>query len=237
MIGNRGQSLDFFNHSLSHFPKFQGYDQVAVTLTGANRMANTAIAPLLSPRFMEALQYATELHNQQLRKGTPIPYVAHLLGVCSLALEYGADEDEAIAVLLHDAIEDQGGDATRQEIRQRFGDRVTEIVNGCTDAEVEPKPPWRDRKEAYITHLETASTSVRLVSACDKLHNARAILRDYRHHGESLWQRFKGGKDGTLWYYRALVTAFRQFPDHSALIDELDRVVTEMETLSSMEKS
>jgi GTP pyrophosphokinase len=195
-------------------------------------MAITATNPLLSSRFFEALHYAAQLHNPQLRKGTEVPYVSHLLAVCSLALEYGADEDEAIAALLHDAIEDQGGDATRQVIRQKFGDRVTEIVNGCTDAEVEPKPPWRDRKEAYIAHLETASSSVRLVSACDKLHNARSILRDYRQQGEALWPRFKGGKAGTLWYYRSLVTKFRQLDSHPHLIDELERVVTELEQLA-----
>ena len=186
----------------------------------------------LSPRFEEALLYAARLHASQLRKGGSIPYVAHLLGVASIALQYGANEDEAVAALLHDAVEDQGGAATREEIRGRFGDKVAEIVDGCTDADTLPKPPWKRRKEAYVAHIRNASASVRLVSACDKLQNARAILADYRVLGESLWRRFSGGKEGTLWYYRALVQAFRE-AGTSPLIEELDRVVSEIERLAS----
>jgi len=130
--------------------------------------------------------------------------------------------------LLHDAIEDAGGAAAREEIRRRFGDGVVDIVDGCTDAEVIPKPPWRERKEAYIAHVAHASRSVRLVSMADKLHNAQSILRDYRAHGEELWHRFRGGREGTLWYYRALVSAFRQ-AGTDPLLEELDRVVTELE--------
>jgi GTP pyrophosphokinase len=185
---------------------------------------------MLSNRFTEALTYATELHANQVRKGSGVPYIAHLLGVASIALEYGASEDEAIAALLHDAIEDQGGAATREEIRRRFGDTVTEIVDGCTDAEIIPKPPWRQRKEAYIAHIPNASPSVLLVSAADKLHNARSILKDYRILGEAVWERFKGGKEGSLWYYRALVEAFRQ-TGSIPLIDELERVVSDLEQL------
>jgi GTP pyrophosphokinase len=187
---------------------------------------------LLSERFEEALVYAARLHAEQRRKGTEIPYVAHLLGVASIALEHGADEDEAIAALLHDAIEDQGGAATREEIRRRFGDRVVAIVDGCTDAEVVPKPPWRERKEAYVAHVREAPPSVRLVSASDKLHNARAILADFRASGDRLWDRFTGGRDGTLWYYRALVDAYRE-SGPSRLVDELDLVVTELERLTA----
>lgn len=186
----------------------------------------------LTARFEEALVFATRLHAQQVRKGTGIPYVAHLLGVASIALENGASEDEAIAALLHDAIEDQGGAATREEIRRRFGDNVVQIVDGCTDAETIPKPPWKERKEKYIAHISEAPASVLLVSASDKLHNARALLLDYRICGEQLWDRFKGGREGTLWYYRALVEAYRaasQIP----LVEELERVVTEIERLSS----
>jgi (p)ppGpp synthase/HD superfamily hydrolase len=186
----------------------------------------------LSPRFEEALLYAARLHASQLRKGGSIPYIAHLLGVASIALQYGANEDEAIAALLHDAIEDQGGAATREEIRRRFGDKVSQIVDGCTDADSFPKPPWKRRKEAYVAHIRNAPASVRLVSACDKLQNARAILADYRVLGESLWRRFNGGKEGTLWYYRALVQAFRE-AGTSPLIEELDRVVSEIERLAS----
>ena len=185
---------------------------------------------ILSERFTEALTFATQLHAAQIRKGSGIPYIAHLLGVASIALEYGANEDEAIAALLHDAIEDQGGAATREEIRRRFGDNVTEIVDGCTDSDTTPKPPWKQRKEAYIAHIATASPSVRLVSSADKLYNAGSILKDYRVVGESLWERFKGGKDGSLWYYRSLVEAFRK-AGSTPLIEELDRVVSQIEQL------
>jgi (p)ppGpp synthase/HD superfamily hydrolase len=184
----------------------------------------------LSQRFTNALVYATELHATQVRKGSGVPYISHLLGVASIALEYGANEDEAIAALLHDAIEDQGGETTKAEIHRQFGEVVTAIVEGCTDTQTTPKPPWRQRKEAYIAHIPTASSSVRLVSCADKLYNARTILKDYRLMGEELWGRFKGGKAGTLWYYRALVNAFRQ-TGTSAMVEELDRVVSELEKL------
>ncbi len=183
-----------------------------------------------STRFEEALVYATQLHNNQLRKGSHTPYVAHLLAVAAIVIEHGGDENQAIAALLHDAIEDQGGDATRQEIRRRFGDDVTELVDGCTDAETIPKPPWRARKEAYIKHLHTATTRVRLVSAADKLHNARAILTDYRFKGEKVWEYFRGGKEGTLWYYRTLLEVF-QAGEPNRLIDELEHTVRELEAL------
>ena len=190
----------------------------------------------LSARFEDALAYAARLHAGQLRKGTKIPYVAHLLSVASIALRHGASEDEAIAALLHDAVEDQGGAATRQEISRRFGENVARIVDGCTDTDITPKPPWRPRKEAYIAHVRTAPPSVRLVSAADKLDNARAILADYRRVGEEVWRRFTGGKEGTLWYYRALIQAFRE-NGSSRLIDELDQVVSEIERLAGAERT
>ncbi len=186
----------------------------------------------LTERFEEALVYATRLHAEQKRKGTEIPYVAHLLAVASVALEHGADEDEAIAALLHDAVEDQGGAATREEIRRRFGDRVVEIVDGCSDTDVTPKPPWLERKKAYIAHVRSAPPSVRLVSASDKLHNARSILADYRACGERLWDRFSASREQTLWYYRSLVDAYRA-AGPSSLVDELDLVVTELERLAA----
>jgi (p)ppGpp synthase/HD superfamily hydrolase len=187
---------------------------------------------MLSERFTLALTYATQLHATQVRKGSGVPYIAHLLGAASIALEYGANEDEAIAALLHDAIEDQGGAATREEIRRRFGDNVTAIVDGCTDADTIPKPPWRQRKEAYIAHITTASPSVLLVSAADKLYNAQSILKDYRVLGESLWERFQGGKTGTLWYYLSLVDAFKK-TGTTAIVEELERVVTQIEDLAT----
>jgi (p)ppGpp synthase/HD superfamily hydrolase len=185
---------------------------------------------MLSERFTQALIYATELHQNQQRKGSGVPYIAHLLAVSSIVLEYGGKEDEAIAALLHDAIEDQGGAKTRTEIERRFGENVTNIVNGCTDSDITPKPPWKERKEQYIAHISTVSPSVRLVSAADKLHNARSIIQDYHIIGEEIWQRFKAGKEGSLWYYRALVTAF-QAVENNHLIKELDRVVTMMENI------
>jgi (p)ppGpp synthase/HD superfamily hydrolase len=186
---------------------------------------------ILSPRFEEALTWATRLHARQERKGSGVPYVAHLLGVASIALEHGADEDEAIGALLHDAVEDQGGAPTLAEIRRRFGDRVAGVVEGCTDTDATPKPPWRVRKEAYVAHVREAPASVRLVSASDKLYNARTILADYRTSGEAVWGRFTGGRDGTLWYYRALVDAYTA-AGRTPLVDELDRVVSELERLA-----
>ena len=185
----------------------------------------------LSPRFDQALHYTILVHAGQKRKGTEIPYLAHLLGVVSIALEHNATEDEAIGALLHDAGEDAGGDGRIEDIRHRFGSAVADIVQGCTDAVTIPKPPWKERKEDYIAHVSKASASVRLVSASDKLHNARAILRDFRQHNDALWSRFNAGKKDTLWYYRSLVTAFQQ-AGNSELTDELDRVVTEIVRLA-----
>ncbi len=188
---------------------------------------------ILSPTFDDALQYVVIIHAGQPRKGTSIPYLAHLLGVVSIALEYGANETEAIGALLHDAGEDAGGAGRIEDIRNRFGTEVAAIVSGCTDAVTIPKPPWRERKKDYIRHLSAASAAVRLVSASDKLHNARAILRDYRRHGDDVWSRFNGGKEGTLWYYRALVEAFST-AERNDLVDELDRTVLELERLSRL---
>ena len=156
------------------------------------------------------------MHAEQRRKLSGEPYLAHLLAVAAIVMEHGGNEDEAIAALLHDAVEDQGGLATLEEIRRRFGRPVAEIVDGCTDAAETPKPPWRQRKEAFIARLTNAPASVRLVVAADKLHNARSILRDYRRLGESLWGHFRGGREGTLWYYRAVVERCRQAEHDSA---------------------
>lgn len=193
-------------------------------------MLPSPTATQLSGRFVAALDYARQLHGQQVRKGTQTPYIAHLLSVTALVLEDGGDEDEAIAALLHDAIEDQGGSATRAEILRRFGPRVTTIVDGCTDADTIPKPPWRSRKLAYLQHLQTASAEILRISNADKLHNVRAILSDYRQLGEALWERFNGGKEGTLWYYRALANTFGRLRS-GPLVDELLRAVAELEQL------
>ena len=182
-----------------------------------------------SEKFEEALIYATRAHGSQTRKKTGIPYVAHILGVTAIALEYGASEAEAIGALLHDTVEDCGGAERLRDIREKFGDEVARIVDGCTDTYETPKPPWLERKRAYIEHLKNSDGSIRLVSASDKLHNTRAILAELRRRGLEVFERFSGKKDGTVWYYRTLVTAFRQHGDHSDLIDELDRVVSEIE--------
>jgi len=191
----------------------------------------------LGPRFAQALVYAFVLHAMQKRKGPDdIPYIAHLLSVAALVLEEGGGEDEAIAALLHDAVEDQGGDATRKQIQFLFGERVAEIVDGCTDADTIPKPPWKERKEKYIQHIRHAPLEARLVSLADKVHNARSILLDYRKVGEDVWGRFNPearSKDKQLWYYRALVDAFRDAGELDEMVEELDRVVTEIEKESS----
>jgi GTP pyrophosphokinase len=180
-------------------------------------------------KFERALLYASRLHKDQVRKGTSTPYITHLLAVASIVGENGGTEDEVVAALLHDAPEDQGGEATLREIRARFGDEVAEIVDGCTDTYEDPKPLWRERKERYLAHLASASDSVRLVSSADKLHNARTVLSDYRLLGEDLWTRFNGKKEGTLWYYRAIVDTL---PGKGPIVEELDRVVTELDVLS-----
>lgn len=185
----------------------------------------------LSPRFEEALIYATKLHAKQTRKRTNIPYLAHLLSVTALVLECGGSEDEAIAALLHDAVEDQGGIDVLVEIRARFGKQVAEIVDSCTDSYEDPKPPWLERKEAYIAHLQEASPAARRVSLADKLHNARSILRDLRHDGDETWEKFNGGKEGTLWYYRTLRDTFNKL-DNNFMVDELDRVVNQINDLA-----
>ena len=157
-----------------------------------------------------------------------MPFVAHLLGVAGIVLEHGGNETEAIAALLHDAVEDAGGAPRLADIYARFGAEVAEIVAGCTDSDAIPRPPWRERKEAYLAHLPHASASTRLVSAADKLHNARALLRILREIGEPVWQRYSGGRDGTRWYYRTLVNVFRN-SGPSRLAEELDNVVSEIE--------
>lgn len=185
--------------------------------------------PKLTNRFEQALIYANRLHHTQTRKGGDIPYISHLLSVAALVLEDGGDEDEAIAALLHDAVEDQGGKETRTTILNMFGTRVAEIVDGCTDTDIIPKPPWQERKYQYIEKLRHASPSVRRVALADKLHNARTILRDLSNLGEATWDKFTGGRSGTLWYYHALLTVFLETNSNSWLVQELNRIVSEFE--------
>lgn len=160
-------------------------------------------------RLAGAVTYALDIHASQIRKGAMTPYIGHLLGVASLVLEHGGDEEQAAAGVLHDAIEDCGAEH-EGVIRARFGERVAAIVRGCTDADTIPKPPWRARKQAYISHLEDAGPDIWLVSCADKLHNARAILTDLQTHGEAVFNRFAAGQDGTVWYYGALAEAFNR---------------------------
>ena len=181
-------------------------------------------------RFESAMAYAHQVHRNQRRKGTGIPYIAHILGVTAIAIEYGATEDEAIGALLHDAAEDGGGEETLAYIRAQFGDAVADIVLGCSDSLVEDpedKLPWLERKENYLAHLESASQSVCLVSAADKLHNVRSIIRDYREHGEDIWDRFQGKRDGTLWYYETVAhTLLRRY--FTQLTRDLQEAVDEL---------
>lgn len=185
----------------------------------------------LGPRFRRAFLFAADKHAGQARKTSTIPYIAHLMGVASLVLEFGGNEEMAIAALLHDVVEDCGGEAMLQEVRLQFGSRVAEMVDGCTDTYSTPKPPWRERKANYIRHLKDADEETRLVSAADKLNNIRSILADYREVGEALWIRFNGGRKGTLWYYRALLDEFMRKPNR--LVREFQLAVQELESVAA----
>lgn len=182
---------------------------------------------MLTQRFDQALAFASDLHRAQVRKGSNIPYVSHLLSVCSLVIENGGDEDQAIAALLHDAAEDQGGAVILAKIRDRYGDIVAEIVADCTDSWSDPKPPWRRRKELYLESLPAKSPRSLLVSLADKVHNARSILFDLRASGSSVWMRFTGGQDGSLWYYEELARFFAAAMA-GPLADELSRTTAAM---------
>jgi len=173
-------------------------------------------------RLGEALAFAAHIHRDQLRKGTDVPYISHLLGVCSLVLEAGGSPEEAIAALLHDAIEDQ--ELSRDDLRERFGPVVEKIVWGCTDTDEQPKPPWRERKQAYLDELPEESTSVLLVSLADKVHNARSLLFDGRSVGAALWSRFNAGREAQIWYYESLAAIYRERMP-GALADELTMLV------------
>lgn len=170
---------------------------------------------MITARFNDALLFASQLHATQTRKGTSVPYISHLMMVAGLALEFGADETQAIGALLHDSIEDQaesfGGAAKlRAEIQGRYGDEVLSIVNACTDSEVEPKPEWRARKRNYIAHVAVMDRRAALVSVADKIANARSIISDQQAIGNVMFERFTAGQTGTLWYYGELAAAFEK---------------------------
>jgi len=186
------------------------------------------IPVLLTPRFNDALAYAADAHAGQTRKGGGVPYIAHLMDVAAIVLFYDGTEDQAVAALLHDAPEDAGGRGRLEDIRRRFGDAVAEIVDGCTDTYDDPKPPWLERKKAYIARIPKLPPATLLVAAADKFSNARSVLADYRRLGEQVWSRFQGKRDGTLWYYRAVADALAIVMP-SPLVAELLLVVAELE--------
>jgi (p)ppGpp synthase/HD superfamily hydrolase len=189
---------------------------------------------MLGDRFEQALVYAHQMHRHQRRKGTDRPYISHLLGVTAIVLQHGGDEDQAIAALLHDVVEDCGGAPKLEEIREKFGERVARLVHGCTDSLETPKPPYEERKRKYVERLRTEPAEVRLISGADKLYNVREALMDFRQYGEMVFGRFKGGREGTLRYYRGLVGVLREGEALPAsLLDDLDRAVTELETLAA----
>jgi GTP pyrophosphokinase len=203
---------------------------------------SAATAPMLTERFQRAFAIASEVHARQLRKGTSIPYLSHVMSVAALVLEHGGDEDAAISGLLHDAIEDSAdGTATQARIRGEFGARVADTVVGCSDAVAVPgeaKAPWRERKERYIRHLAgEADPRVLLVSACDKLHNARSIVADLRAIGAEVWERFSQRDPAQhLWYYQSLARCYAgRVPD--GLAAELDRVLADMRALAYRDTS
>jgi len=192
------------------------------------REKNSLKPPYLGPRLQRAFRYAAEKHAGQTRKQSAVPYISHLMAVASLVLEAGGDEDMAIAAFLHDVVEDCGGMSRLREVRKQFGARVAKMVEGCTDSFGEPKPEWVERKKDYLREVKHADVNTRLVSASDKLHNVRTILADYRQHGEAIWTRFTGKKEGTLWYYRALSDEYqRRSPNR--ITRELEIAVTELE--------
>jgi (p)ppGpp synthase/HD superfamily hydrolase len=190
--------------------------------------------PRLGPRLQRAFRYAAEKHEGQTRKQTAVPYLSHLMAVASLVLEAGGDEDMAVAALLHDVVEDCGGMPRLREVRKQFGPRVASIVEGCTDSFGEPKREWAERKKDYLREVKHADADTRLVSASDKLHNVRTILSDYRQHGEAIWARFSGKKEGTLWYYRALSDEYQR-RNRNRITRELALVVAELERVVGKE--
>lgn len=194
----------------------------------------------LGRRFTDALSLASELHAGQTRKASKVPYLSHVLAVAATVLEYGGNEDVAIAALLHDVVEDCGGMSVAEVIHQRFGEHVLSIVLGCSDTTESPKPPWKERKDRYLEHLAEASPEVHLVSAADKLHNLQSLLREESRLGTALWSHFRAGRDGTLWYYETLVGIFRDTTLPPQLIGELaahasalrERIQAQLSTLT-----
>ncbi|MCW7512097.1 HD domain-containing protein [Leptospira levettii] len=180
----------------------------------------------LGKKFNEALVFASELHAEQTRKGTEIPYITHLLAVASIIGECGGTEVEIIAGLLHDSVEDQGGKETLELIKQKFGIEVAEIVLECSDTDIVPKPPWKERKTAYLNHLkESMNQSVILVSCADKLHNLRSIKSDLSEIGDLVWNRFSAQKEEAIWYYRELLKIYKVKDAPRRLTIEMEEII------------
>ena len=180
-----------------------------------------------SNEMVDAFAFAFALHRTQTRKGSGVPYVTHLMAVAAIVGEYGGTERQVIAALLHDAVEDQGGAATLERVRLRFGPEVADFVAACSDADTIPKPPWRPRKEAFLKRVADAPAEVKLIVAADKLDNARSLAAALREVGPPLWERFNGGRDGTLWYFGEMVRVLASGWEHpilSELADAVDRL-------------
>jgi len=233
-----------FHHSPFRAPPCPGtesmapFDQFHLGARSYHRAMDSYV-PFLTRRFDLALQFASGLHHHQARKGGTIPYIAHLMSVCAFVLEAGGDEDQAIAALLHDAMEDQGGLPTLATIRHMFGDRVANAVDSCSDStatDPTEKPPWRKRKVKYLEHLQSADKDALIVSAADKLHNARAVLSDYRKLGDQLWLRFNAPKEDQLWFYGEMVKTLQKTAAPKTLVDELESVVNELKGAEDEQK-
>lgn len=186
----------------------------------------------LTERFYQALQFTFKLHGRDTRKASSVPYMAHLLAVCALTQQDGGDEDEAIAALLHDALEDKPDETSREEIGLLFGDKVLKIVELSSDTppgyKGGVKPPWRQRKETYLAHIRTSKPEMLRVTLADKVDNARAIYSDYQRLGEDLWKRFNAGREAQIWYYESAVDAFKTAGVHGPLLEELERLVIQI---------
>lgn len=186
--------------------------------------------------MIDAFAYTYELHKGQVRKRTHVPYITHLMAVSAIVGEYGGTEDQVIAGLLHDAMEDQGGRATLEKIRTRFGDIIADYVDGCSDAEGEPKAPWMERKQTFIDAAKTADPDLRLIIAADKIHNGRSILKDLRVYGNDLWGIFNGGRDLTLWYFDEVLEALSTGWEHPILSELTDVVARIKGTAESLKE-
>lgn len=193
---------------------------------------NLKKSPQLSEPLYKALQFTFKLHGRDTRKASNVPYLAHLLSVCAMTQQDGGDEDEAIAALLHDALEDKPEETSRAEIAELFGERVLTIIESSIDTPPDykggAKLPWRERKEAYLAHVRSADSSLLRVTIADKIDNARAILAEYGRVGDELWKRFNAGRDDQLWYYESAVAAYDAAGYRGPLLEELRRLVAEM---------